>query len=589
MTLKLPFPAPAASRARRLPLGLADVAVLGGVAVLFIVLAILSVGVTAPFGPGELPQVTTDPANLPYYAGRSLLRMFAALGVSTLFAIGYGYLAAKNRRAARVLVPLLDVLQSVPVLGFLSITITGFIALFPGSLLGLECASVFAIFTSMAWNMTFSVYHSFLTVPRDHDEAARMYHLSRRLRLRRVELPGATVGLVWNAMMSMGGAWFFLVASEAITVNNASYTLPGMGSYMAEAIGAQDYTALAWAVVTMFLMIIAVDRLFWRPLVAWAERFKVEESASGQVVESAVLNVLRRSAVVAAVRHAATGVSRRVTRTIRRSATVRDRDLGAGDEPRAPGSVERALRSDAFFNACLAVAAVAGICAFVAYAAGHVSIDEIGTILLDGTFTFIRVVVVVAVSAIIWTPIGAWIGMNPRASRIAQPIVQIGASFPANFLFPFATILMLRTGFPIELGAIPLMALGSQWYILFNSIAGGMAIPNDLREAGAVLGLSRRQRWRALILPAIFPAWVTGGIAAAGGAWNASIVAETVAWGNDTLRAPGLGSDIAASTAAGNFPLTIVAIAVMVLFVVGLNRLFWQRLYTLAETRYRLA
>jgi len=595
MTLKLPLPVPVAVGGRRIGALWTETAVVLAVLALLAALAALSAGMTAPFGPDMLPSVSTDPANLPSYAGRSLLRMFIALAASALFAIGYGYLAAKSRRAGRVLIPLLDVLQSVPVLGFLSITVTGFIALFPGSLLGLESASVFAIFTSMAWNMAFSVYHSFRTVPRDLDEAVRLYGLSRWLRLWRLELPSATVGLVWNAMMSMGGAWFFLVASEAISVNNVRYTLPGMGSYMAEAIAAQDPVALAWAIATMLAMIVAVDRLFWRPLVAWAERFKLGDSVSGEVAESGVLDLLRRSRIVRAVRGALLGGAGALDRAARRP--VRRRAAGVSALPRAEaapaatmGPLARAIRSDALFNTLLAALAALGVAGFAGYlAASRVTLEETAGLLADGLLTFGRVVVVLVASAVVWTPVGAWIGMNPRASRIAQPLVQIAASFPANFLFPVATVLMLRTGFPIELGAIPLMAMGAQWYILFNAIAGGMAIPNDLREAAAILGLSRRQRWQRLILPAIFPVWVTGAIAAAGGAWNASIVAETVTWGDTTLRARGLGSSIAASTAVGDFPLTLLGIAVMVLFVVGLNRLVWQRLFALAERRYRLA
>ena len=573
-------------RGRTRGFGLADAAVLAAVFGLLAALAALSEGLVVPFGPGHTPTVSTDPANLPYYAGRSLLRMFIALGASTLFAIAYGYATAKSRRAARVLVPLLDVLQSVPVLGFLSITVTGFIALFPGSLLGLELASIFAIFTAQAWNMAFSAYHSFLTVPRDLDEAARMYHLSSWQRLRRIELPAATVGLVWNGMMSMGGGWFFLVASEAITVNNASYTLPGIGSFVGQAISERDYGAVAWAILTMIVIVVAVDRLFWRPLVAWSERFKLEESASGEVVESAVLNVLRRSRLVALV---ARTIARAGAMLVRAAASVRPHGVPKAEEAE-PVTAPRAPRvsGDLVFNVALALALAAGAWALFGYLAPRLTPSDVVTAFEDGLFTFVRVIAVVAISALIWTPIGVWIGMNPRVSRIAQPIVQVAASFPANFIFPVVTVLMLRTGFSIELGAIPLMALGTQWYILFNTIAGAMGIPNDLREASALFRLPPRVRWRKLILPAIFPAWVTGAITAAGGAWNASIVAEIVSWGPDTLRAHGLGAYIAAATAVGDFPRTFLGIGVMVLFVVGLNRLVWHRLYRLAESRYRL-
>ena len=595
MTLKLPFPAPTVIGGRRIRHLLPDVAVLVGVLAVVAALAALSAGVTAPFGPGHEPSVSTDPANLPYYAGRSLLRMFAALAASTLFALTYGYAAAKSRRAERVLIPLLDILQSVPVLGFLSITVSGFIALFPGSLLGLEAASIFAIFTSQAWNVTFAVYHSLTTVPRDLTEAARVYRLSRWQRLRRLELPVTATGLIWNGMMSMGGGWFFLTASELISVNNAEYQLPGIGSYVGVAIGEGDLGPVGLAIALMVVIVVAVDRLFWRPLVAWSERFKVEESEASVRVESAVLDLVRRSRLVAVATGAVGSgfrlAGRQVNRIVGRAARLapaRHRVEPAG-EPRPHGRLATLLASDATFNLALGGVLVGGGWALANYVATEVTPGDVAAVLGDGLVTLVRVVGVVAVSALVWTPIGVWIGMNPRVSRVAQPIIQVAASFPANFLFPFVTIFMLRTGFPIELGAVPLMALGAQWYILFNSIAGAMAIPNDLREAAATLGLSRRLRWRALILPAIFPAWVTGAITAAGGAWNASIVAEVVSWGPDTLRANGLGSYIAEATAIGDFPRTFLGIAVMALFVVGLNRVFWRRLSALAETRYRIA
>jgi len=600
MTLKLPFLAPRPIAGRRIRLDFADVVVLVGALALVAGLAWLSDGLTVSFGPGNLPVVTTDPVNLPYYAGRSLLRMFAALGASTLFAIGYGYAAAKSRRAERVLIPLLDVLQSVPVLGFLSITVTGFIALFRGSILGLEAAAVFAIFTSQAWNMAFSVYQSISTMPRDLAEAGRAYRLTRGQQLRRIELPVAATGLVWNGMLSMGGAWFFLVASEDISVNNQSFTLPGIGSFVGVAIDQRNLGAVAWAIVAMIVVVVLVDRLFWRPLVAWSERFKVEESEAGVVVESAVLDILRRSRLVAravGLVRAAAGAARRSLATLRRRPTKgagREAEPdgaadGAADGPAARPAWRAALASDRAFDLALGAVLVVGGLALAAYIAGGVTGEDVGAVVVDGLLTFVRVAAVVALSAAVWLPVGVWIGLDPRISRVAQPIVQVASSFPANFLFPFVTIFLLRTGFPIEVGSVLLMALGAQWYILFNVIAGAMAIPNDLREAAATLRLSRRLRWRSLILPAIFPAFVTGAITAAGGAWNASIVAEIVSWGPDTLAARGLGSYIARATAVGDFPATFLGIAVMALFVVGLNRLFWRRLYVLAETRFRLA
>ena len=595
MIFRLPFPAPGTLVGRSVRRLLPDLAVLVGVIAIVAALAALSAGITAPFGPGQLPSVSTDPANLPYYAGRSLLRMFTALGVSTVFALTYGYAAAKSRRAERVLIPLLDILQSVPVLGFLSVTVSGFIALFPGSLLGLEAAAIFAIFTSQAWNMAFAVYHSMRTVPRDLTEAARVYQLSRWQRLRRLELPVTINGLIWNGMMSMGGAWFFLTASELISVNNQTYQLPGIGSYVGVAIGEGNLTAVCLAIVLMIVIVVAVDRLFWRPLVAWSERFKIEESEASERVQSLVLDLVRRSRLVAAATRAIGAALLLIGTQARRLSSDRSPTLTSPTEPAAqnvrhrPGRLATLLASDSLFNLVLVVVLGLGAIALVNYVASEVSPGDVAQAFGLGLLTFGRVVAVVVISALLWTPVGVWIGMNPRVSRIAQPIVQVAASFPANFLFPFVTIFMLGTGLPIGLGAIPLMALGAQWYILFNTVAGAIAIPNDLREASATFGLSRRLRWRALIGPAIFPAWVTGAITAAGGAWNASIVAEVVTWGQDTLRANGLGSYIADATSVGDFPKTFLGIAVMALFVVGLNRLFWRRLYDLAESRYRIA
>jgi NitT/TauT family transport system permease protein len=565
---------------RRLPFGPIDVVVLA--AVLVGLYAILEVGrgTTVSFSPTHVTTVSGDPADLPYDAARSLLRMFAALALSTLFALTYGYVAARSRRAETVLIPALDILQSVPVLAFLSITVTGFIALFPRSLLGLECASIFAIFTSQAWNLTFSFYYSLRALPRELDEVSRMLRLTRWQRYWKIEVPNGMVGLVWNGMMSFGGGWFFLAASEAISVLNEKYALPGVGSYVAGAIDHGELGHVGLAIVTMVVMVIAVNVLFWRPLTAWAERYKLEEAAAPEQQTSLVLNLLRRSAWPRAL----TPARRRVAEPLGRAMRVLGRD---GTAPLGGSSTVRRRHGDAVFAVVVVVPLAYGLYRMLAYI-GHDGYGQVLEAFGLGAITFARVCVLVVAGTLVWVPIGVWIGFNPRIARIAQPVVQVLASFPANFLFPFATLAFIKLGVSLNVGGILLMSLGAQWYILFNTIAGAMAVPTDLREAAAVSGLRGRQRWRRLIIPGIFPAYVTGGITASGGAWNASIVSEIVTYGGTTLTATGLGAYIARATQTGDFHHILIGVAVMSVYVVAFNRLLWRRLYRLAETRYAL-
>jgi NitT/TauT family transport system permease protein len=565
---------------RRLPFGALDVAVLVAVIVGLYVVLEVGRGTTVSFAPTHVTTVSGDPARLPYYAARSLLRMFAALGLSTAFALTYGYAAARSRRAEKVLVPLLDILQSVPVLGFLSVTVTGFIALFPHSLLGLECAAVFAIFTAQAWNMTFSVYQSVRTLPRDLDEVSRVLRLTRFQRYWRIEIPHATVGLVWNAMMGFGGGWFFLAASEAISVLNRHYALPGVGSYVAQAIDAGRLDHVGLAIATMAVMVLGVNVLFWRPLTAWAERYKLEEAAPGELQRSLVLDLLRATRWPALLGRA----RRAAAEPLGRAMAVFGRD---GTRPPPRDDVRGRRPGDVVFAAVIGVVLAYGAYRVVRY----VGADGYGPVLRtarDGAATLGRVVVLVAVATLVWVPVGVWIGLHPRITRIAQPVVQLLASFPANFLFPFATAAFIALHLSLDVGGIVLMALGAQWYVLFNVIAGAMAVPTDLREAADALGLRGLRRWRRLIIPAVFPAYVTGGITASGGAWNASIVAEVVTYGGVTLTATGLGADIARATERGDFHQILTGVAIMSLYVVVLNRLLWRRLYRLAETRYAL-
>ncbi|MEY3758080.1 MAG: hypothetical protein RLZZ263_1234 [Cyanobacteriota bacterium] len=558
--------------------GLADGVVVLGVLALLALIAHVGSAAMVSFRPPDVsPTISLDPRNLPEYALRSTTRMFIALGASMLFTLIYGSVAAHNRRAERVLVPLLDILQSVPVLGFLSITVTGFIALFPGSLLGLEAASIFAIFTSQVWNMTFSFYQSLRTVPKELSEAAALYRLSRWHRFTRLEAPSAAIPLLWNAMMSFGGGWFFVAASEAISVLNKDYTLPGIGSYVAAAVAAQDLSALGWAIVAMAVIILLVDQLFWRPLVAWSDKFRLEQSSSGDAPQSWVYDLLKSSRIPAlgssALAPAIAGLDRLMS-------VLLGRVSDGAVEPESPGA-------DRLYNLSLWLVMGALIAAVVHFVLVTVGLAEVATAFRLGIDTLLRVTVLLVFATLIWTPIGVAIGFNPRLAGRLQPVVQFLASFPANFIFPFATLFFIRSHISLDWGSILLMALGAQWYILFNAIAGAQTIPSDLREMADDVGLRGLERWRKLIIPGIFSAWVTGGVTASGGAWNASIVSEVVSWGGATLTANGLGAYIAQATSAGDWPRITLGIGMMSLFVVGINRLLWRRLYGLAERKYQ--
>lgn len=570
---------PSREALRRFPFGLADIAVILGTLVLLSLIARVGAGTLVSFRPPDVvPGIDLDPRHLPYYAGRSTLRMFIALFWSTVFTLVYGYIAAKSRRAERVMIPLLDILQSVPVLGFLSITVTGFIALFPGSLLGLEAASIFAIFTSQAWNMTFSFYQSLRTVPKELDEAATLYQLSRWQRFTQLEVPSATIGLLWNGMMSFGGGWFFVAASEAISVLNQKYTLPGIGSYVAAAIAAENLTALGWALLTIVVVIILVDQLFWRPLIAWSDKFRMEQSAAAESPKSWVYDLLKTAHIPRSIGNALTPVGEIVNQFL--SVLTRSKSASMVETPQK--------KSDRLYNLFLLVIIGVLVAWTFHFILTTVGFGEVIKTFWLGILTLLRVIVLLLIATLVWTPIGVAIGFNPKLARLLQPVVQFLASFPANFIFPFATLFFIRTHISIDWGSILLMSLGAQWYILFNSIAGAQSIPTDLREMASDVGLKGWKRWQKLIIPGIFSAWVTGGVTASGGAWNASIVSEIVAWGQTTLTATGLGAYIARATEVGDWPRITLGIGMMSLFVVGLNRLLWRRLYQLAETKYHL-
>jgi NitT/TauT family transport system permease protein len=527
---------------------------------------------------GEVLPISLDPWRLPEYALRTVLRMGAALLASLVFSLVYAALAAKSRRAEKILIPVLDILQSVPILGFLSITVTGFIALFPGRLLGVECAAIFAIFTSQAWNMTFSVYQSLRTVPMELIEAARMYHLSPWRRFWRLEVPHAIPSLVWNMMMSVSGGWFFVVASEAITVSGQSILLPGVGSFIATAIAQRDLAAIGDAVLVMFIVILLYDQLLFRPLIAWSRKFLGEPSADADNVRPWFLIVLQRARLFDLVQAGVLAVNRIIDSAI--AALARRRVPAAERRPRP--AFDRA------FDVFLLVLAAGASAWLVAFIRESIELAEIGSVFLLGLATAARVLVLIGVASVIWVPIGVWIGLRPQVADVAQPIVQFLAAFPANLFFPAAVVLILRFRLDPEIWLSPLMILGTQWYILFNVIAGTTALPTELRLAAQNFAVRRLLWWRRVMLPAIFPAYVTGAVTAAGGSWNASIVAEVVQWGDTTLTATGIGAYIARTTGEGDSARIALGIGVLCLYVLAFNRLLWRRLYNLAAERLRL-
>ncbi len=532
-------------------------------------------GMAAPLARLNIAPVTLDPANLPGYALRTTLRMFAALAASLVFTFVVATLAAKSRRAGMVIVPALDILQSVPILGFLTFTVTFFMGLFPARQFGVELAAIFAIFTSQAWNMAFSFYQSLRAVPGDLEEVTQGFALSPWRRFIRLELPFATPALVWNAMMSMSGGWFFVVASEAISVGNTQIMLPGVGSYLALAIEHQDFRHVGWAVAAMAVVILLYDQLVFRPVVVWADRFRFEQTASAHRPRSWAYDLFRRTRLLPVIFSPLTGLGRALMALDRRPAPR------ARKEPRASGG-------GWLWTALVAAAVGWAVWLIAAYVSRHLALGDVLSAFGLGLVTMLRVLVLIALASLIWVPVGVWIGLRPQWAERLQPVAQFLAAFPANVLFPFAVIAIVHWRLDPDIWLSPLMVLGTQWYILFNVIAGASAIPNDLREAAGMFGVKGWQWWRSLAIPGIFPYYVTGALTASGGSWNASIVAELVTWGDRKLEATGLGAYIAQATADGDFPRVTLGIAVMSIFVIGFNRLLWRPLYAYADRRLRL-
>ena len=557
-----------------------DIIVCVGIIALFGVSAFLLQRINQPIGPSGIPSaVSTDLINLPYYTLRSVFRMMLALIASLIFTIVYGSLAARSRRLGKVLIPLLDILQSVPILGFLSATVTIWLVIFPGSMMGVEAASIFAIFTSQAWNMTFSFHRSLLSEPKELDEAVRSLQLTHWQRFWVLDMPNAMIPLLWNCMMSVGGGWFFLTASEMISVNNHTYALPGVGSFVAQSAAENKLGNIWWAILSMIVVVLAIDFFLWKPLTAWSERFRITQSASDEERKSAILTLIRHS-------HADEVISK-LFLPVREWLEVITRPFGRTGA-KWPRKASARKLGDLIFNIVTIVLILAAAAQMLYFVATRTGLQEFATAGVLGVLTFARVAVLIFVSSLIWVPIGVYIGVNPKISRIMQPVVQILASFPANFIFPFAIMWFMAWHIDLGWGSIILMALGTQWYILFNVIAGASAIPDDLREMARSFRLSRVLKWKTLILPAIFGSWCTGGITAAGGAWNASIVAEIVEYGKNRMATQGLGAYITNATTVGDSVKTLVGVTVMSLIVVLSNRLFWAPLQRYSAKRYVL-
>ena len=540
--------------------------------------AVLVVG-RAWLGPvTEEVEISRSPWALPAYAGYSLLRITIAYGFSLAFTLVYGYIAAYNKRAERFMIPLLDVLQSIPVLSFLPGVMLAMVALFPGRQLGVEAGAILLIFTGQVWNMAFSFYASLKSIPNEMREAARIYRFSWWQRFLQVELPFAAIGLVWNSMMSVAGGWFFLMACEMFVLGSRDFRLPGLGSYLQTAASAGDTSSILWGIATMIAVIVLLDQFVWRPVIAWAERFKVEQVESTNCPQSWVLDLFRQSRGLSKLREKTVQpLSERLMMYFSREGS------SDGAEQTSTGKLWLARGVALLFLGATGYGIVR--VAMLLSGLHRAELHEAGLGLLA---TFLRVNVALLLGSLWTLPAGVMIGFHPRLARIAQPLAQIAASVPATALFPVVLLLLIRVGGGLGVGSIVLLLLGTQWYILFNVIAGAIAIPTDLKEACSVFRFTRVERWKKLILPGIFPYLVTGLVTASGGAWNASIVAEYFHFKGHIYTTVGLGATISQATDSGNFNLLLAATILMAATVVTINRLVWRRLYGLAETRYRL-
>jgi NitT/TauT family transport system permease protein len=524
-------------------------------------------------------QISLRPSALPMYATFSVIRIAISYVIALLFSIGYGYVAAYNKRAEKLMIPLLDTLQSIPVLSFLPGVMLAMVALFPRHQVGIELGSILLIFSGQAWNIAFSFYSSLKSIPQEMHEVAQVYRWNRWQKLMQMELPFAAIGLVWNSMISVAAAWFYLIACEMFTLGKQDFRLPGLGSYLQTAANAADTRAIVWGLAAMIGVIVVLDQLVWRPAIAWAEKFKFEQTESSQVVRSPILEFLRSSRVLPYI-------ERRVVDPAKERLALRVATTAArGPATRGRRAIARAINY--LLAAATLVALAWGVVKMGALVlAVHGS--ELRGILVGGGATFLRVEVTLLLAALWTIPVGVFIGINAKRAAIVQPIVQVVASVPATALFPIIVLLLTRTGGGLAVGSIVLMLLGTQWYILFNVIAGAMALPTDLREACDIFQFGRWERWRDFILPGIFPYLITGCVTASGGAWNASILAEYFHLNGHTFSTIGLGALISEAADKANYPVLLVATMLMAVIVLAINRLVWRRLYAIASTRFKL-
>ncbi|MCX7115552.1 MAG: ABC transporter permease subunit [Gammaproteobacteria bacterium] len=533
-----------------------------------------------PYHLGDPLAISLSVSALPVYALFTVMRMFIALFLSLVVTIIFGTLAAKNASAERIIIPALDILQSVPVLSFLSISIMGFIHLFPGSMLGPECACIFAIFTAQFGNMTFSLYQSLKTVPTELSDTVTALQLSAWQRFWKLEIPFAMSGLIWNMMISMSSSWFFVVVSEAINVAHQDIRLPGIGSYIALAIESSNLPALGYAILTMLCVIFFYDQVFFRPLITWSEKFKLHPTTSEEVYSSWVIDCIRRSQLLKRGFYPLTLLKERLLH-----GQWINRWFKWAARPRKP---HREKKTSWIWSGCMIFIFVYAAWKLGYYIFTTLPAATIFHVILLGAATSARVLILIVLSSLIWIPIGVWIGLRPRWAQRAQPIIQFAAAFPANLFYPLCVIGILRFHLNVEIWVTPLMILGTQWYILFNVIAGASQMPRDLYLVANNFGLKGVIWWKRLGLPAIYPYFITGAITAAGGAWNASIVSEWVSWGDVTLKATGLGAYIQANTIEGHFNEIALGTCVMCLYVVAFNHLLWRPLYHFAQTRFAM-
>lgn len=562
---RIPFPIPRLGPGFRI----VDIGVILSVLSILYLIVFIASGWSGDIGSIE---IDLSPSNLPYYALNSIFRIIVAYILSLIFAIWYGYTANKSRLNEQIMIPLLDILQSIPVLSFLPGVTLFMIALFPGSRIGLEISSIILIFTGQVWNIAFSYYNSINTLPKELGEVANIYRLSRFQRFARLELPFSAIGLVWNSMMSVAGGWFFLMACEMFILKDKDFRLPGLGSYIHTAADKGDISHVFYGLGTMVIIIIVLDIFMWRPLVAWTQKFRFDITAGEEERESLVLDLIRRSTVLEKIFNNLTRLSEKMDRLL---------------EIEWKGS---SWLRHLFKNAVRIFIIIILIWLLVkaAFFLSGLKIDALPSILKSTGFSLLRTTAAIILAAIWTIPLGVLIGMNIRAARILQPLVQIVASIPATALFPVIILILLRIGGGLDIGSIFLMLLGTQWYILFNVIAGASSIPQELREASKVYGLHGIRKWRVLILPGIFPYLITGFITATGGAWNATIVSEYVTFAGMTMTTPGLGSSISIATASGNFRMLLANTVAMAIAVVAINRLLWKRLFIMAQEKYRL-